>query len=94
MGELGIELSAGWWRQLGNEQAAQMAEAMLLNANNHPAPPKGKRRRAADSYDIEEIVEVNGQVGVGAMGRVRSSRRRTLAPAWHQSSQRPPSECA
>jgi hypothetical protein len=61
MGELGIELSAGWWRQLGNEQAAQMAEAMLLNANNHPAPPKGKRRRAADSYDIEEIVEVKGK---------------------------------
>ena len=61
MGELGIELSAGWWHQLGNEQAAQMAEAMLLNANNHPAPLKGKRRRAADSYDIEEIVEVKGK---------------------------------
>lgn len=61
MGEMGIELSAGWWRQLGNEQAAQMAEAMLDNVNSHPAPPKGKRRRAADSYDIEEIVEVKGK---------------------------------
>ena len=39
MGEMGINLSAGWWRQLGNEQAAQMAEAMLANVNNHPAPP-------------------------------------------------------
>ena len=61
MGEMGIKLSAGWWRQLGDEQAAQMAEAMLLNVNSHPTPPKGKRRRAADTYDVEEIVEVKGK---------------------------------
>ena len=61
MGEMGIKLSAGWWRQLGDEQAAQMAEATLANVNNHPAPPKGKRRRAPDSYDVEEVLEVKGK---------------------------------
>ena len=76
MGEMGINLSAGWWRQLGNEQAAQMAEAMLANVNNHPAPPKGRRRRAPDSYDVEEILEVKGKWALVRCGRgtIRAGR--------------------
>ena len=61
LADLGAQLSAGWYRQLGREQAAQMAEAMVLNFNNHPIPAKGKRRRAADVYDVERIVEVRGK---------------------------------
>ena len=61
MGEMGLELSPGWWRQLGNEEAAMMAEALLSNVASHLLPDKGKRRQAADSYEIESIVEERGK---------------------------------
>jgi len=61
LAELGAQLSAGWWRQLGNVHAAQMAEAMVLNFNSNPTPAKGKRRCAADVYEVARIVEMRGK---------------------------------
>ena len=61
MGEMGLELSPGWWRQLGNEEAAMMAEALLVNVAGHLLPDEGKRRQAADSYEIHSIVEERGR---------------------------------
>ena len=56
LGEMGMPLSAGWWRQLGNETEAKMAEAMVQNVTTAPVPAPGKRKRAAGHYDIESIV--------------------------------------
>ena len=50
-------LSAQWMRQLGDEEKAQMTEAMVHNLTTAPKPPPGKRRRRADRYEIEAIVK-------------------------------------
>ncbi len=52
----GLPLSPAWHRQLGNEAAAQMAEARLHNLSTAPAPAEGKRRRRSDTYEVEAIV--------------------------------------
>ena len=57
IGLAGSPLSAGWWRQVGMETEALMAEAMLQNVATAPAPAAGKRRRAANHYEIDEIVD-------------------------------------
>ena len=57
LGEMGMPLSAGWWRQLNNETEAKMTEAMVQNVTTAPVPAPGKRRRAAGHYEIEAIVE-------------------------------------
>ena len=51
-----LPLSPAWHRQLGNEAAAQMAEARLHNLSTAPAPAEGKRRRRSDTYEVEAIV--------------------------------------
>jgi hypothetical protein len=53
----GIPLSPAWHRQLGKEPAAQMAEARLHNLSTAPAPAAGKRRRRADQFEVEAIVD-------------------------------------
>ena len=50
-------LSAAWLRQLGDEEKAQITEAMVHNLTTAPAPPLGKRKPRADHYQIEAIVE-------------------------------------
>ena len=55
MGEKGLPLSASWWRQLLNEEQALMAEALLHNLST--APAEGKRRRRADHYEVEQIMQ-------------------------------------
>ena len=60
LGMAGMPLSAGWWRQVGNEEAACVAEATLHNLNLQPPPEKGKRRQAADLYELETILQVKG----------------------------------
>ena len=57
LGEKDLPLSAGWWRQLGDETKALMAEAMVQNVATAPAPAPGKRKRRKDHYEIEAIVE-------------------------------------
>jgi len=50
-------LSAAWLRQLGDEEKAQMTEAMVHNLTTAPPPPPGKRKPRSDHYQIEAIVE-------------------------------------
>lgn len=57
MGEKGLPLSASWWRQIANEEQALMAEALLHNLSTAPAPAAGKRRRRADHYEVEQIMQ-------------------------------------
>jgi hypothetical protein len=52
-----VPLSAAWLRQLGDETKAQMTEAMLHNSVTAPMPAPGKRKRRADIYEIDAIVE-------------------------------------
>ena len=59
-GEMALPLSAGWWRQLGDESKAQTTEAMVQNVTTAPVPEPGKRRRRSDTYDVKEIVEQKG----------------------------------
>ena len=56
LGEMGMPLSPGWWRQLGDETEAQMAEAMVQNVMTAPMTAPGQRKRRADHYEIESIV--------------------------------------
>lgn len=57
LGEMGMPLSAGWWRQLGDETEAQMAEAMVHNVTTAPIPAPGKQKQKPDTYEIEAIVQ-------------------------------------
>ena len=43
LGMMGLPLSAKWWRQVGNEEEAQMAEALVQNLSTQPRVVKGKR---------------------------------------------------
>ena len=97
LADLGAQLSAGWYRQLGNLQAAQMTEAMVLNFNNHPIPAKGKRRKAADTYDVERIVEMRGKwalvewKGCATRGQTQPhTLARVRVKGWRPCRARPP----
>jgi hypothetical protein len=52
-----LPLSAAWLRQLGDETKALTTEAMLHNLVTAPMPAPGMRKRRADTYEIEAIVE-------------------------------------
>ena len=64
LGRAGAQLSPGWWRQLGEEQHALVAEAHLANleamrAEAALAPEDApKRIRSRDSYNVEAILGV------------------------------------
>ena len=59
LGMMGLPLSAKWWRQVGNEEEAQMAEALVQNLSTQPPVVKGKRRQAKDRYNVETVLKVN-----------------------------------
>ena len=60
LGSKGVPLSAGWWRQLGNEEKALVAEALVQNFSAHtPAALVGKRRQAVNRYNVEAVLKVN-----------------------------------
>lgn len=61
LGNKGAQLSAGWWRQLGDEIHAQVAESHLANleAMRGAAPQAGTRRIATrDTYEVSAILGV------------------------------------
>ncbi|KAL1521945.1 hypothetical protein AB1Y20_021593 [Prymnesium parvum] len=70
-GEAGAQLSPGWWRQLGNEQRAQVAEAHLTNLEAIRQLPLAERatRATRDTYEIESVqAEKRGWVKVRWLG--------------------------
>ena len=63
LGQMGVPLSAAWWRQLGDESKAAVAQALQLNAAAQPAPPPGskKRKASAEIFEVEDVVEESGR---------------------------------
>ena len=57
LGRRGLPLSGGWWRQLGEINKAQVAEAHEQNSQGQPPPQKGKKRKAKEVFEVEAIVE-------------------------------------
>lgn len=54
MGEAGLPLSEGWWRQLGREEDALKAQALVANVQQQTL--LGLRRRA-NFFEVEEVLE-------------------------------------
>ena len=59
LGEKGLPLSAEWWRQVGNEEKALMAEALVQNFSANPPALAGKRRQAMNRYNVQVVLKVN-----------------------------------
>lgn len=57
--QAGVRLAPGWWRQLGMEDKALEAEALLTNSAAQPAPAaKSKKRKArSDVFEVEAVLE-------------------------------------
>ena len=76
LGMKGLQLSAEWWRQVGNEEEALVVEALVMNLSTQPPVQKGKRRPAKDRYNVEEVLKVN------STGRWALVRWEGYHPSW------------
>ncbi|KAL1520391.1 hypothetical protein AB1Y20_021977 [Prymnesium parvum] len=79
LGERGAQLSPGWWRQLGDETSAQIAEAHLTNLEMMRQTPlaDGETRRTRNTYEIESV-QGGGEEGLGH----RKVRWAGYHPSW------------
>ena len=74
LGMMGLPLSAKWWHQVGNEEEALMAEALVQNLLTQPPVVKGKRRLAGEGplqrRDGAQG-QLDGQLGACAVGGLK-----------------------